>query len=66
MVDDINVAEKNIKDMIYIVRGQQVMLDRDLAILYQCKNGTKSINLACTRNEEKFPSPLLEAGKKDK
>ena len=35
-----------IKDMIYEVRGKQVMLDSDLAKLYGCKNGTKEINQA--------------------
>lgn len=45
----------NIEDMIYEVRGKQVMLDSDLAKLYQCKNGTKSINLAVKRNIERFP-----------
>ena len=28
------VADKNIEDRIYVVRGKQVMLDRDLAELY--------------------------------
>ncbi len=32
------------------------MLDSDLARLYQCKNGTKSINLAVNRNVKKFPN----------
>ena len=31
----------NIENMIYEIRGKQVMLDSDLARLYQCKNGTK-------------------------
>jgi len=31
------------------------MLDSDLAKLYQCKNGTKTINLAVKRNIERFP-----------
>ena len=47
--------KKDIKSMIYEVRGKQVMLDSDLARLYECKNGTKSINLAVTRNIERFP-----------
>ncbi len=33
-----------IENMIYEVRGVEVMLDSDLAKLYQCKNGTKDIN----------------------
>lgn len=35
--------------------GKQVMLDSDLAKLYQCKNGTKEVNQAVLRNKEKFP-----------
>ena len=31
------------------------MLDSDLAILYQCKNGTKEINQAVRNNHNKFP-----------
>ena len=45
------IEEKlNIKDMIYEIRGKQVMLDSDLAKLYECKNGTKEINQAVKRN----------------
>lgn len=44
-MNDLMVKDKiEIKNMIYEVRGKQVMLDSDLAILYQCKNGTKEIN----------------------
>lgn len=32
------------------------MLDKDLAMLYKCKNGTKSINLAVKRNQDRFPN----------
>ena len=32
-----------IENMIYEIRGLQVMLDSDLAKLYQCTNGTKDI-----------------------
>ena len=45
----------DIKNMIYEIRGKQVMLDSDLARLYQCKNGTKEINQAVKNNIEKFP-----------
>ena len=45
----------NIEDMIYEIRGVQVMLDSDLARFYQCKNGTKEINQAVKNNLEKFP-----------
>jgi hypothetical protein len=45
----------NIEDMIYEIRGKQVMLDSDLASLYHCKNGTKEINQAVKNNINKFP-----------
>lgn len=47
--------EVKIKNMIYEIRGKQVMLDSDLAKLYKCKNGTKEINQAVKNNVEKFP-----------
>ncbi len=51
------IEEKlDIKDMIYNIRGKEVMLDSDLAKLYGCANGTKTINLAVKRNMERFPN----------
>lgn len=47
--------EINIQDMIFEVKGKQVMLDSDLAKLYNCKNGTKEINQAVKNNLDKFP-----------
>ena len=44
-----------IEDMIYEIRGQQVLLDSDLSRLYQCKNGTKEINQAVRNNLNIFP-----------
>ena len=44
-----------IENLIYEVRGKQVMLDSDLAKLYKCKNGTKEINQAVKNNPLKFP-----------
>ena len=41
--------------MIYEIRGKQVMLDSDLARLYECTNGTKDINKAVKRNIKRFP-----------
>ena len=52
----INALEEiKIENLIYTVRGKQVMLDKDLAMLYNCKNGTKEINQAVKNNPEKFP-----------
>ena len=57
MVNDLIIKEDiKIENLIYEVRGIQVMLDSDLAKLYECKNGTKSINLAVNRNIERFPN----------
>lgn len=43
----------NIKNLIYTIREQQVMLDSDVAMLYHYE--TKYINLAVKRNKERFP-----------
>ncbi len=51
--------ELNVENLIYEIRGKQVMLDRDLAKLYQCKNGTKTINLAVSRHIERFPERFM-------
>src|SRR5574344_2514761 len=48
-----------IENMIYEIRGKQVMLDSDLAKLYNCKNGTKTINLAVKRHINKFPERFM-------
>ena len=45
--------EVKIEDLIYEIRGVQVMLDSDLARLYQVE--TKRINEAVKNNPEKFP-----------
>ena len=45
-----NIDKIEIKKLIYEVRGLQVILDSDLAKLYQCVNGTKDINKAVKRN----------------
>ena len=44
-----------IEDYIYEIRGKHVMLDSDLAELYECKQGTKEINQAVKNNIDKFP-----------
>ena len=47
------LKQTNVVNMIYEIRGKQVMLDSDLAILYNVE--TKRINEAVRRNLEKFP-----------
>jgi len=47
------INTQNLQDKIYTIRGLQVMLDRDLAELYQVE--TKNLNRAVNRNMERFP-----------
>lgn len=55
-MDNVSVKEKIvIENLIYEVRGTQVMLDSDLARLYECVNGTKTINQSVKRNIDRFP-----------
>ena len=56
MAEDKNlviVDNKEIQSMIYTFRGRQVMLDSDLAMLYQVE--TKYLNRQRNRNAERFP-----------
>ena len=53
MNEVIKQEEIIIEDLIYEVRGQQVMMDADLANLYKVE--TKRINEAVKNNIEKFP-----------
>lgn len=54
--EELNVVKyetENIKNLIYTIRGKQVMLDSDVAMLYHCE--TRIINQAVKRNIERFP-----------
>ena len=55
-MNEIIEKETKIENMIYEIRGVQVMLDSDLAKLYECTNGTKDINKAVKRNIKRFPN----------
>ena len=46
-----------IRNKIYEIRGQRVMLDRDLAQLYGVE--TKVLNQAVRRNLERFPDDFM-------
>ena len=48
------VVVDNIESLIKIIRGQQVMLDKDLATLYGVE--TRTLNQAVKRNIQRFPS----------
>ncbi len=51
------VDENNIKDKIYLVRGQKVMLDFDLAEIYGYS--TKVFNQQINRNIERFSDGFM-------
>ncbi len=46
-----------IQSKIYMIRGKQVMIDRDLADLYQVEN--RVLNQAVKRNSERFPDDFM-------
>lgn len=48
---------QKIENMIYIIRGMKVMLDSDLAELYEVE--TKVLNQAVKRNIERFPQDFM-------
>ena len=49
--------ESNIESLIYTIRGQKIMLDADLAMLYEVDTG--SLNRAVKRNVERFPDDFM-------
>jgi len=54
--EDLNVAKyevENIKNLIYYIREKQVILDSDIAKLYEVE--TKKLNQAVKRNIKRFP-----------
>ena len=55
--NEIVVTDEVILRRIYTVRGYKVMIDRDLAVLYQV--GTKVLNQAVRRNLRRFPDDFM-------
>ena len=51
------VPIETIERRIYLIRGQKVMIDSDLADLYQVP--TKSLTLAVRRNTDRFPADFM-------
>ncbi len=51
------VADEVIINKIYFIRGQKVMLDRDLAELYAVTTG--NLNKAVKRNSKRFPNDFM-------
>ena len=60
----ISVADEVIMNKIFMVRGQKVMIDRDLADLYEVE--TKRLKEAVRRNLNRFPKDFMfEMSKKE-
>lgn len=65
MVDDLErpdgqwglIPIERIATQIYLLRGQKVILDFDLAMLYGVP--TRALNQAVTRNRERFPKDFM-------
>jgi len=51
------VTEQKILNRIYVVRGEKIMLDRDLAELYGIE--TRALKQAVKRNKERFPKDFM-------
>ena len=51
------VSEKMIEGMIFLVRGQKVMIDKDIADLYCVP--TKALNQAVKCNIKRFPDDFI-------
>ena len=51
------IPDEQIRNKIYLIRGQKVMLDRDLAILYGVE--TKVLKQQVRRNLDRFPTDFM-------
>ena len=53
----LEITPKKIESMIYVIRGQKVILDSDLAGLYEVE--TKMLKRSVKRNIERFPDDFM-------
>ena len=53
----ITVKPENVARLVFFVRGEKVLLDTDLAMLYGVT--TKALNQAVKRNSRRFPSDFM-------
>ena len=53
----IPIKEENIASHIYLIRGEKVMLDYDLAMLYSVE--TRALKQAVKRNVKRFPDDFM-------
>lgn len=57
MNEDLQLQPSIIQNKIYFIRGQRVMIDRDLADMYGVE--TRALNQAVKRNIERFPEDFM-------
>ena len=55
--ENVSMPLAEIERRIYFIRGQKVMLDKDLAAIYGVK--TKALNQAVKRNADRFPKDFM-------
>lgn len=55
--DLVNIPVERLEKAIFLIRGQKVMLDRDLAELYGVE--TRTLNQSVRRNLERFPPDFM-------
>jgi len=55
--DNLMIPKERIERIIFLIRGQKIILDRDLADLY--KVTTKALNQAVKRNAGRFPPDFM-------
>jgi hypothetical protein len=56
-MEEIALREENLMNRIYLIRGEKVMLDFDLANLYETE--TKVLKQAVRRNIDRFPDDFM-------
>ncbi len=54
---DLTLSQHDIEKLIITVRGEQVMIDRDIAFVYQVE--VKQMNRQVKRNIERFPEDFM-------
>lgn len=56
-INKIRIPEEIVLNKIYLIRNQKVMLDNDLALLYQVE--TRRLNEQVKRNNDRFPEDFM-------
>jgi len=57
MTEDLQIQPADIQNKIYIIRGQRIMIDSDLAEIYGVE--TRVLNQSVKRNIERFPEDFM-------